>query len=251
MILAIFDELVNFNMTKIIPAILPQTYKNIEIAVEKIVDAVPTVQIDFVDGHFAPNRTWLFNNKDEDSIQALMAEEMGMPFWDSLNYEFDLMVKDPLEHISTFIALGPSKIVFHIEGLDHTKMIEFFETLPDIIKTAIVFGVAINVDTDIGILEGYMPYVESIQCMGIKNIGFQGQHFDEDVYEQIKKIHALYPDKAIAVDGGVSLENAEQLVEAGATELVIGSALFQNSDTRGTIEAFKVLCQKANTQRGS
>lgn len=238
-------------MIKIIPAILPQTYKNIEYSVEKIIDAAPNVQIDFVDGHFAPNRTWLFNHKDEETIEALMAEDMGMPFWDSLNYEFDLMVKDPLEHIHTFIALGPSKIVFHPEGLDQEKMLEFFETLPEIIKSAISFGVAINVDTDPDTIAVYIPYIESIQCMGIKNIGFQGQHFDEGVYEQIKKISSLYPDKSIAVDGGVSLENALQLVEAGATELIIGSALFQNSDPRGTIEAFQVLCQKANTQRGS
>ena len=54
--------------------------------VEKIYNHASQVQIDFVDGHFAPNRTWLFNNKDEEKIDAVLQEEMGLPFWDELNF---------------------------------------------------------------------------------------------------------------------------------------------------------------------
>ncbi len=235
-------------MIKIIPAILPQTYKGIELAVEKVFDVVPSVQIDIIDGHFVSNRTWLFNHKDEEKLEAIMNEEMGLPYWDSLNYEFDLMVKDPIQHMDTFIALGPAKMTFHIEALDIEKTIAFFEGLPEIIRGAIAFGIAIGIDTDPATIAPFIPYIESIQCMAIKNVGFQGQSFDEGVYEQIKKVKALYPEKSIAVDGGVSLENAVQLVQAGARELVIGSALFQNTDSRGTIEAFRQLCNKALTQ---
>jgi ribulose-phosphate 3-epimerase len=238
-------------MIKIIPAILPQTYRGIEMAVEKVEGAVASVQIDFVDGHFAPNRSWLFNNKDEEKLELLMHEDMGMPFWDSLNYEFDLMVKDPLQYMEMFVALGPAKMTFHIEGLDQEKTLTFFETIPEIITSVIAFGIAIGLDTDPALIAPYIPYIESIQCMGIRNIGYQGQKFDEAVYEQIKKVRALYPDKSIAVDGGVSLDNALQLVAAGATELVIGSALFQNTDSRATIEAFNKLCAKETTQHES
>ncbi len=235
-------------MTRIIPAILPHTYRGIEMGVEKIYEIVPAVQIDFVDGHFAPNRTWLFNNKDEETIEAIMAEDMGLPFWDTLNYEFDLMVKEPIQHMPSFIALGPSKITFHIEGLDHDKTIEFFETVPEIIRAAISFGMAIGTATDPKLIEPYLPYIESIQCMGIQNPGFQGQSFDDRVFDQIKAVRALYSDKIITVDGAVSLENAGQLVEAGVDELVIGSALFQNGDIHGTMEAFQKVCSNATSQ---
>jgi ribulose-phosphate 3-epimerase len=235
-------------MIKIIPAILPHSYRGIEMAVEKVEGAVASVQIDFVDGHFVPNRSWWFNNKDEEKLHAILNEEMGMPLWDKINYEFDLMVKDPIQYIETFIALGPSKITFHIEGLNQEKTLTFFETLPDIIRTAIAFGIAIGIDTDPALIAPYLPFIESIQCMGIKNVGFQAQAFDEGVFTQIKNVHALYPDKTIAVDGGVSLENASRLVAAGATELVIGSALFQNTDSRGTIETFKTICNTVPTQ---
>jgi len=220
-------------------------------AVEKVVGGISTVQVDFVDGHFAPNRTWLFNNKDEETIEGIIHEDFGMPFWTELNYELDLMVKDPMKYMDTFIALGPSKIIFHLEGLDTAKTVEFFETLPEIIKSVISFSIAIGINTDPALIEPYIPYIESVQCMGIDNVGYQGQKFDDKVFSQVKKVHALYPEKNIAVDGGVSLENAQQLVEAGATELVIGSALFQNTDPRGTIEAFKKVCNQANTQLAS
>jgi pentose-5-phosphate-3-epimerase len=178
-------------MIKITPAILPHSYRGIETAAEKVVDAVDSVQIDFVDGHFASNRTWLFNNKDEEKLHDIMDEEMGMPYWDSLNYEFDLMVKDPLQYLETFIALGPSKMIFHIEGLKEEKTLAFFETLPDILQQAIRFGMAIGIDTDPALLAPYMPYIESIQCMGIKNVGFQAQAFDEGVFAQIKRVREL------------------------------------------------------------
>ncbi len=238
-------------MIKITPAILPHSYKGIEIPVERVLGAAKNIQIDIVDGHFSPNRTWLFNNKDEDKLQEIYDQELGMPYWDELNYEFDLMVKDPVKEMEMFIALGPSKMIFHLEALDEAKTLEFFEGLPEIIRSAISFGIAIGIDTDPAGITPYLPYIESIQCMGIRQVGYQGQPFDEGVIEQVKKAHAMYPEKFVSVDGGVSMDNAVALVEAGASELVIGSALFQNTDSRGTIHAFEQLCSTATTQSGN
>ncbi|MDB5188423.1 MAG: ribulose-phosphate 3-epimerase, ribulose-phosphate 3-epimerase [Candidatus Nomurabacteria bacterium] len=235
-------------MIKITPAILPHSYKGIEIPVERVLGAVTNVQIDIVDGHFSPNRTWLFNNKDEDKLEAIYEQELGMPYWAELNYEFDLMVKDPIKEMDMFIALGPAKMIFHLEGLEEEKTVAFFEALPEIIRSAISFGIAIGIGTDPAGIAPYIPYIESIQCMGIKNVGYQGQAFDEGVFTQITAVKKMYPDKSISVDGGVSLENAAQLVMAGATELVIGSALFQNTDSRGTIETFQRLCNSVILQ---
>lgn len=236
-------------MVKITPAILPQTYRGIEMAVEKVLGAVPSVQIDIVDGHLVPNqRTWLFNNKNDETIEAILNEDMAMPYWQEMNYELDLMVKDPTQYMETFIALGPSKMIFHVEGLEEQKTIDFFENLPEIIRSVISFGIALSNDTDPAVLAPYMPYVESIQCMGIRNIGYQGQPYDERVIPQIKKVKQLYPDKAIAVDGDVNFEDAVALVEAGADELVVGSMVFQNPDPQGTIEALQQLCNNVTSQ---
>ncbi len=230
-------------MIKIIPAILPASYRAIEMGVAAISHATNTVQIDFVDGFVASNRTWMFNHKDEERFESILREDEGLPLWSEMNYEFDLMIKDPLVHIDKFIALGPSKIIFHLEWLEEQAMIAYFESLPEIVKTTITFGIAINVDTDIELLAPYIPYIDTIQCMGIARIGFQSQPFDERALNQIKTVAARYPEKTISVDGGVSLETITSLAHAGAMSFVVGSAIFQSQDPRGTIE---VLCNKAS-----
>jgi ribulose-phosphate 3-epimerase len=233
---------------KIIPAILPHRYYDIETAVQKVQGAVSTVQIDFVDGNFALNRTWWFNNKDTERLSAILREEEGLPFWDTMNYEFDLMVSNPLEHMETFIALGPSKIIFHVEGLNEEEMISYFESLPEIVRQTIAFGMAIGIDTDPAILAPYIPYINTVQCMGIQNVGNQGQAFDERVVEQVKKVKTLYPEMLVSVDGGIKEEHIKELAKVGVTLFVVGSAVFQNEDIHGTIKRLKDICKEAKAQ---
>jgi pentose-5-phosphate-3-epimerase len=74
-----------------------------------------------------------------------------------------------------------------------------------------------------------------VQCMGIEKIGFQAQPFDARVLENIKKIKEMYPSILVSVDGGVNLNTAAQLVEAGADRLVVGSALFTSDSISDTL----------------
>src|SRR5262249_5009450 len=143
-----------------------------------------------------------------------------------------------------FLMLGPSKIIFHVETLDQDKTIHYFETIPEIVRQTVRFGLAISLDTDLGMLEPYIAHIDSIQCMGIATIGFQGQSFDPRAIDLVKKIKALYPDKKIIVDGAVTETNAADLVRAGADELVVGSFIFGNMNPRGTIQMLKSLCKK-------
>lgn len=224
---------------KIIPAILPQSYRGITLGVEKIHDMLDTVQIDFVDGHVAHTRTWLFNNKDSEHFSAIEREDEGMPYWDTMNYEFDLMVKNPLEKMDMFIAMGPSKVIFHIGTFEQGVMLAYLEQLPQIVRETIAIGMAINLDTDPSAVAPYLEYIDTIQCMGIRDIGYQGRPFDEAVLEQIKKTRELYPEITISVDGGVSLDNAQALRDAGADSLVVGSAIFRSPEPYATIKEFQ------------
>jgi ribulose-phosphate 3-epimerase len=235
-------------MVKIIPAILPSSYRAVEEGVEKVHDIVLTIQIDFVDGYFAPNKTWMFNGKDTDVVEAISHEQEGLPYWDEIDYEFDLMVQNPLEKIDQFLILGPAKIILHLESLDEEKTLKYFESIPQIVKETISFGIAIGIDTDPEKLKPYLEYIDTIQCMGIEKVGFQGHPFDVRVLEQIRKVKNLYPDKNISVDGAVSLDNAKSLVEAGANSLVVGSAVFHNPDPVGTIKELEFLCQSQKNQ---
>jgi len=77
--------------------------------------------------------------------------------------------------------------------------------------------------------------------MGIEHIGFQGEPFNEKVIEQIKNLKEKYPDLIISVDGSVNENTAPLLVEAGATRLIIGSALNESYDVEETIREFEEL----------
>jgi ribulose-phosphate 3-epimerase len=229
---------------KIIPAILPKRFYEIENAVEKIAGSTHAVQIDFVDGFFAPNRTWWFNNKDEDRLQAILSEDEGMPEWSTMNYELDLMVKNPLSHIDTFMALGPARIIFHVGSFEEKELISYFETLPEVVRQTVLFGIALSLDDDPALAQPYIDYIDTIQCMGIAHVGYQGQDFDERVFEKIQKVKEVFPDKRISVDGGVSLENASQLIAAGANVLIVGSAIFESEHPRATLQEFKTLLKE-------
>jgi ribulose-phosphate 3-epimerase len=232
-------------MIEIIPAILPESYRDIEKGVELVHELAPTIQIDFCDGHYVGTKTWWFNGKNIEKKDAILKEEQGLPFWDSTNYEFDLMVTNPLQHIETFIALGPSKIIFHKKTISVEALKQYFETLPEVVRQMISFGIALQLDDDPFEIAPLIPYLRRIQCMGIEHIGSQGQPFSEKAVALVQKLHELYGASVrISVDGGVNEHNIPALVAAGARRLVVGSAIFQSVDPHGTIQMLQDL---ANT----
>ena len=229
-------------MIEIIPAILPQSFRDIEQAVEKVRAIAPTIQIDFCDGKFVNNKTWWWTGKEVSRKDAIIKEEEGLPYWDSINYEFDLMVADPLSQMDTFIALGPSKIIFHKKSVSVESLLNYFENLPEITRQMISFGIALDLDDDPAEIAPLVPYLRRIQCMGIEHIGFQGEPFTEKSIELVKKVYELYGESIrISVDGGVNDKNIPDLVKAGARRLVVGSAIFQSIDPHGTIEELQNL----------
>jgi pentose-5-phosphate-3-epimerase len=224
-------------MIEIIPAVLPQTYRDIEQAVGLVHEIAPTIQIDFCDGKYVESKTWWFNGKDIQKKDDIVAEKEGLPFWDSTNYEFDLMIADPLSQIDTFVALGPSKIIFHKKSVSVEALLAYFETLPEIVRQTISFGIALQLDEDPTEIAPLIPYLRRVQCMGIEHIGTQGQPFTDKCVELVKKVQALYGETIrISVDGGVNAEHIPALVAAGARRLVVGSAVFQSIDPHGTIQ---------------
>jgi len=219
---------------EIIPAILPKTYEEIENHIEKIIGIAPVVQIDICDGVFVSNTTWPYRDGTDPSWQGILSEGEGMPFWDKVDFELDLMVSHVPERLPDLMKIGPSRLIFHIESLENPN--SFFDHLDPYIYESVEVGVAINPETPIDELYDLIEKdkVKFVQCMGISKIGFQGQPFDERVYDQIKALRSRYKDLPISVDGGVNLERAPMLRDAGATRLVSGNALYMSDEIRET-----------------
>lgn len=213
---------------EIIPAILPKDFDEVETKISLVKDFVKTVQIDICDGQFTPQASWPYKKKDS-SFEAILKEEIGMPFWQNLDFEFDLMVNKPEEIVEDWIIAGAKRIVLHTD----------FEKAVEILSGRVELGLAIEIDSPLETILPYADKVQFIQCMGIDNVGFQGQHFDSKVIDKIKEIRKVLPEMIISVDGGVSLENAQDLISAGASRLVVGSAIFNSDNFIETLEKFK------------
>ncbi len=231
-------------MTEIIPAIMPRNYEDLKNRVALVRGIVPLAQVDICDGVFVNNQTWPYDEMDNDTsnFNRIMQEEEGMPFWEDIDFELDLMVTDAVENLATYMKLGPKRIVFHLEAIgDISEFKDFLEGLDTYIRDTVQIGVAINTTTPIEKIFPLVNHVDFIQCMGIERIGFQGEEFDEKVLEHIKTLKEKYPDIIIAVDGAVNFDSAPELIDAGADRLVIGSAIFKSNDIKETVRMFETL----------
>lgn len=223
---------------------MPRNYEDLKNRVALVRGIVPLVQIDICDGIFVKNQTWPYDEKDNDisNFNLIMEEKEGMPFWEDIDFELDLMVVDAVENFSTYMKLGPKRIVFHIEAIGNiSEFKDFLEGLDTYIRDTVQIGVAINTKTNIENIFPLVNYIDFVQCMGIEHIGFQGESFDEKVLEHIKTLKEKYPDIIISVDGSVNLDTAPDLIDAGAERLVIGSAIFKSNDIKETVDMFESL----------
>jgi ribulose-phosphate 3-epimerase len=233
----------NKSPVEIIPAILPKNYEDLKNNIALVRGIAPVAQIDICDGIFVKSTTWPFIGGDFDiHFQAILNEQEGMPFWEDMDFELDLMVANAVENFDIYTKLGPKRIIFHIEAVgDLENFKEFLEGIDMYIRDSIEIGVAINPSTSLEELFPLTNYINFVQCMGSDEIGHHGVELDGKVYEKIKTLREKYFDLPIAVDIGVNLQTAPRLIEAGATKLVAGSAIFNTDDIIDTIEKFKQL----------
>jgi ribulose-phosphate 3-epimerase len=182
----------------------------------------------------------------------IVNEVEGFPFWEETSFEAHLMVKNPNEIIEDWILAGAERIVIHAESfIDSFELSRTLAILKnrfdkDSTYLGIEVGLAVNMDTS---LEKVYPHVleaDYIHLMSIDEVGRQGEKFDQKIFERIKALKEKFPETIIAVDGGVSLENAPELIEAGVNRLIIGSAIFASPEPEEALQDF----QEITNQKG-
>ncbi|HBM46056.1 MAG: ribulose-phosphate 3-epimerase [Parcubacteria group bacterium GW2011_GWF2_38_76] len=216
---------------EIVPAIIGKNIKEIEDRVTKVLGEVKWIQIDVMDGIFTPQKSWPYTEgaiSDLAKIDAIRSDEQKI--------EIHLMVQDPEKVISEFVEYGADRIVFHYEATkNYSEIINFLE------NEEVEVAVSIMMSTPISAIDELIGEIDSVQFMSIDNIGSYGQPFNELVLDRIKDTKEKYPGLSISVDGGVSLENAKSLIDAGAEDLIIGSAIFGKDNPKSEILKFKEL----------
>lgn len=222
-------------MNDIVPAILPNTFEELEVGLARLVDGPRYVQLDVCDGLFVTTRTWPLNPRDRAHFADIIKGEEGLPHWQDFNFEVDLMVHNPEKHVVQWVAAGVFRVVFHLESKHN------FSELKDAIGDTAEIGLALDLDPPYEKLALYIPKVDYVQIMGIPRLGKQGTEFDERTYALLKKVRSDFPDVTIQIDGGVTKENARALLDAGADRLVVGSAIVRASSPKDAYHAFTEL----------
>ena len=145
------------------------------------------------------------------------------------------MVNSPEKIVSDWIVAGAARIIFEIEG------VKDFETAVAEVNGRVPIGVSLTLDTPDDTVALAARHTDVIQCMGweFSHLGRQGEPLDTRVFEKIKGLREKYPSHMIAIDGGVTFQNAAKLLEAGADKLVIGSALWKGGNVHENFAKFK------------
>ena len=199
-------------MAEIVPALLVEDFESLREGLSKVSQSVSTVQIDVCDGVFTPKASWPYFNQNGNDFERLLSEQDGLPFWDRIDFEIDLMVADPKAEYEKWIRAGAKRIVVHYESVESENL---FALINEIKSMYVEVVIALEIDTPIDVLDDVAEIIDGVQLMGIKNIGFQKQPFDSEVIQKIYQIDEYFPDLAISVDGGVNLETAPAIVERG------------------------------------
>lgn len=227
------------NMTKkIIPAILPKDFFDLKEHLERVKGVTNYVQIDICNSTYTPSKTWPFTHTPDIYFEKMVTQEEGMPFWEDIDFELDLMVKNPEEHYEKFLQLGPKKVIFHFETMNNP--LEFIQKVKSE-NNFVEVGVAFSNNTRAIEHKDVIEAADFVQCMGIDKIGFQGQDFDERVLDQVESIRQEFPEKIIAVDGSVNEETIPELSDVGVNHFVTGSAFFETQNLISTLEEFEDL----------
>lgn len=210
---------------KIVPAILVHSSEEYFQQLNVVDDLVDLIHIDVADGRFVPNKTWA----DPDMIRDATVPDI----------ELHLMVEDPEKEIKRWEDVPQVKrYIIHAETKTHlTNVIGKAKSKKQIVS------IALNPGTNINTIDPFVTKIDHVQCMGVKP-GFQGQPFETSTLDTIKKIRQKYPKLAIAVDGHVDEETLPQLLEAGATHLCVGSAIFKAADPEAAFKRLQAMADQ-------
>lgn len=210
----------------IAPSVLSADFANIQRDVEMINRSeADWFHVDVMDGVFVPNISFGF------PVVKAIKKYAQKPL------DVHLMIVEPDKYIYAFKEAGADILTVHLEACVHLH-----RTVSVIKSSEMQAGVAINPHTSVNLLEDIITDIDLVCIMSV-NPGFGGQKFIRNTYNKIKQLKAMVIAKnaraKIEIDGGVDLDNAMPLLNAGADVLVAGNTVFSSQDPVKTITQLK------------
>ncbi|MDA3616736.1 ribulose-phosphate 3-epimerase [Polluticaenibacter yanchengensis] len=213
-------------MAIIAPSLLAADFLNLSKDIELFNNSeAEWLHLDIMDGRFVPNISY------------------GFPVLEKIRkatdkvFDVHLMIEEPEKYTEWFKAAGADILTVHYEACRHLH-----RNIQQIKSLGMKAGVALNPHTPINVLYEILPDVDMVLLMSV-NPGFGGQSFIPNTINKIKKLRTLIDEMGlkveIEIDGGISAKNAKEIVDAGATVLVAGSAVFGAPDPVAVIKELK------------
>ena len=210
-------------MIRIAPSILSANFVRLEEDIKAVENAgAHMLHIDVMDGHFVPNITLGY------SIVAAIRKITKLPL------DVHLMIDNPDIFVKEFADAGADFLTVHAEACIHLhRSVQYIK------QNGVKAGVSINPATPVLCLENILSDIDMVLLMSV-NPGFGGQEFIPSTMEKIRTVKKMLSDAGAAalieVDGGVKIENAREVADAGADILVMGSAFFKSDNYSKTME---------------
>ena len=215
----------------IAPSVLAADFTNLRAEIEMVnASEADWFHLDVMDGRFVPNIT--FGMMIIEAIRKLATKPLDV----------HLMIVEPEKYIESFRKAGADNITVHYETCPNLH-----RTLQQIRATGAKVGVALNPHTPVTVLEDVLEMLDLVCLMSV-NPGFGGQKFIYQTLNKICKLRTMMDERNIdchiEIDGGVGLQNAEVILQAGADVLVAGSSVFNAENPTKAIADFKAISFK-------
>jgi ribulose-phosphate 3-epimerase len=209
-------------MKNIIPGIIGKNFTEVKTKIAQVEGLTDWVQLDIMDGLFVPNYTW----QTPDDLNDLGGK---------IKIEVHLMSESPENFINEWIGVA-DRVIFHLEATElANEIISQFESAP------VKLGIALKLETPVEQVFPYLDKIDMVQLMSIAEIGAHGHDFESVVLNKIIDLRTKWPSGTISIDGGVNLESARQAFDAGADQVVVGSAIWESGNVVETIKQFQNL----------
>jgi ribulose-phosphate 3-epimerase len=209
---------------KVAPSILAADFANLADDIARVADAVELLHVDCMDGHYVPNLTI-----GPPVVAALRPHT-------ELFLDCHLMVDNPARLLTAFREAGADGLTVHVELGDPRPLLD------EIASLGLRRGLAFEPDTPYDAVEPYLDTIDLLLVMSV-HTGFGGQPFIPDVLDKVraarKEIDARGLDVEIEIDGGVKVDNAALVAEAGVDIIVSGTGIFRADDPAAAARAIR------------
>ena len=214
-------------LKKVVPSILTEDPKTLEIMVREAESFTSYVQFDIMDGRFVPSH----------SIGCADIASLRPRF----NWEAHLMVADPASYAADFRESGASRVVFHYEASPVPE-----EVIDLVKRLGLEVGLALNPETPVSAVIPLLAQLDSILLLTV-NPGFYGSAFIPEVLDKVAELRQACPEIEIGVDGGIKDGNIARVARTGVNAICVGSAVFLQPQPAESYRRLLALAQTGST----